>query len=393
MRFISNIDKNHSSELNELINNSDEIWMAVAFLKESGLRLILPALKQHIQKGKAFHIVVGQNFALTEPRALTAIYKVIEQTESEAFLANAIEKNNVFHPKLYLFRKGNDFTIISGSANLTGGGLSTNTECSLLVEAKQSDKVWKEALLFLNKLMLPENSQELDLAIIKQYETFYENQKKHNSISKAIPLKSKAQIKFNQDLIRMFKEYNNENREAIYRDKMSDYSEAKKVLDKIADHPKLTQSEFQVLLDRLVGSSEENNLWHSGSLYRLRRKVYPYYKEFQSLVKFIRSHSNETAASVFSKAKEMVGKIEGAGPNYISEIMMTYNPKEFANFNVNPLTVLIEKGGLNLKSTPITYTGIEYQEFCEIVKDIRKKLGIRNMLEADSFFNYIYWKI
>jgi hypothetical protein len=71
--------------------------------------------------------------------------------------------------------------------------------------------------------------------------------------------------------------------------------------------------------------------------------------------------------------------------------MMTYNRKQFANLNKNPLYSLKVHGGANIKSTAAAYTGADYQEYCEIVKEISNTFGLKDMLEADSFFNNIYW--
>jgi hypothetical protein len=125
----------------------------------------------------------------------------------------------------------------------------------------------------------------------------------------------------------------------------------------------------------------------------LRRSVYPYYNEFRDLVRYIRESKTSSATVVFKKAKEKVKKIEGAAVNYIAEIMMTYNPNEFANMNRNPITVLRKEGGVNLKSHSSSFTEVNYAEYCDLVREISEKLGLKNMLEADSFFNEIYWDI
>lgn len=155
----------------------------------------------------------------------------------------------------------------------------------------------------------------------------------------------------------------------------------------------MTQKQFEPLLDQLVGSKDDYNLWHSGSLYRLRRSVYPYYKEFRDLVRYIRDNKNKSTETVFENAKIKVNLIEGAAVNYITEIMMTYNNNDFANMNKNPLTVLREEGGVNLKAHSSSFKGVDYAEYCELIEEISTKLGLNDMLEADSFFNEIYWKI
>lgn len=232
------------------------------------------------------------------------------------------------------------------------------------------------------------------LLVIKQYETFFEQQKQYNKKAKPIPTKTKSQLAFDyNNLVKHFKKFNNSERQENFKEKLINYKKAKTILDQIADNTRLTQAQFEPLLDSLVGSKDEYNLWHSGSLFRLRRSVYPYFKEFRDLVRYIRDNKNQTAEIVFENAKEKVKMIEGAAVNYITEIMMTYNSKDFANMNKNPLTVLRTEGGVNIKASSSSFSGADYDEYCELIKEICSKLGLQNMLEADSFFNEIYWEI
>jgi hypothetical protein len=61
--------------------------------------------------------------------------------------------------------------------------------------------------------------------------------------------------------------------------------------------------------------------------------------------------------------------------------------------NKNPITVLRREGGVNIKASSSSYSGSDYKEYCNLIKEISLKLELQNMLEADSFFNEIYWKI
>jgi hypothetical protein len=88
-----------------------------------------------------------------------------------------------------------------------------------------------------------------------------------------------------------------------------------------------------------------------------------------------------------------VSGIDGAAVNYVTEIMMTYNNRDFANMNRNPITVLKQEAGANIKAHSSSFTSDEYQEYCTLIKEISGELGLKNMLEADSYFNDIYWKI
>jgi hypothetical protein len=319
---------------------------------------------------------------------------LFKTTACKLYLAHADSKTAIFHPKIYLFKNGNAGVIISGSTNITQGGLAKNIECSLCVECDTNDNIWKSAMNFVNDLFQPNNAEEATLLAIKRYESFYESQKKLHGMVKATPDRKKNQLEFNYaNLLKYFKTFNNKNREKLFEEKTIHYEEAKKILNRIADDSNLTKENFIPLLEELVSKKGEKGWWHSGSLFRKRRQVFPYYKDFQKLVRYIRQNSNQSPEKLFDNAKAQVDKIKGAGVNYVTEIMMTYNPNKYANLNKNPITVLIEEGDVFMKAHRNSYTGIDYEEYCELVMEIILKLGFRNMLEVDSFFNDIYWKI
>jgi len=397
MNFIANINKsnNHLTAIAQKLKSSDQAYFAVAFLKTTGLNNISKSIKEFLKSGGKLTLIAGQNFALTEPKALKYLRKLFQSyPTSKLFLAKANSANIVFHPKLYLFNSKNNSSIISGSANITQGGLLSNNESSIIVDCKPNEQVWIDAVHYFDNIIKPENADEATLLVIKQYETFFEQQKQHNRNAKSVPTKTKTQLAFDYaNLLKHFKKFNSSERQRNYKEKLSNYKKAKKILNLIADNSHLTQKQFEPLLDQLVGSKDDFNLWHSGSLFRLRRSVYPYYKEFRDLVRYIRDNKNKSSEIVFDNAKIKVNNIKGAAVNYITEIMMTYNNKDFASMNRNPITVLRNEGGVNIKAHSSSFKGIDYAEYCELVEEIASKLGLQNMLEADSFFNEIYWEI
>src|SRR5690606_18052799 len=105
------------------------------------------------------------------------------------------------------------------------------------------------------------------------------------------------------------------------------------------------------------------------------------------LVQFIKENKNALPSKVFVEAKKLVGKIKGAGLNYVTEIMMTFEPERFANLNANPITVLDKEAGVCFKAHSISFNGKDYQEYCFLTEEIGNKLNLKNMMEVDSFFN------
>ena len=156
---------------------------------------------------------------------------------------------------------------------------------------------------------------------------------------------------------------------------------------------RLSQKRFVEIIDSLVGKRGQKGLWKSGSLLRLRHFVYTYKTEFKELVKYIRANQKESAEKVFINAKELVKSIAGARMNYVAEIMMTYQPDRFANLNANPIAVLKNEAGVYFKSHSDSFTGENYEEYCKIIQEICGELQLKNMLEADSFINEVYWEL
>ena len=115
-----------------------------AFASEAGIF----GLSGHIQSAK-------QNF-----KNLTLIVGIDQQGTSKEALEEILNLNingyifyqyeaPIFHPKIYLFEGDKKIKLIVGSSNLTGRGLFTNVESSLLIEFDITDK---EGLALLTEL-------------------------------------------------------------------------------------------------------------------------------------------------------------------------------------------------------------------------------------------------
>ncbi len=393
--IINNSKSNHLEYILKYFKDADEIWMATAFLKVSGLKLLLPALNKHIKANKPLEIIAGQNFGLTEPIALKTILELCNnKLNANLYLDKAENKQSVFHPKIFLFKHKNKGIIISGSANITNGGLVTNEEFSICMEVDISSSQWNEALAYFKQITDTKNADLMSLVLLNRYEQFYNEQKKARIKQKVVPDKKSSEYSFDYSkLVKRLKTYRDANYLKKLNERIEYYKEAKLLLDEIAETDRLTQNRFEEIIDDLVGKKGTFGLWHSGSLLRLRFKVYKCKKEFRALVQFIKNNQDLSANKVFNGGKLLVEKIDGARINYVTEIMMTYQPTRFANLNTNPITVLKKEAGVYYKSHSSSFNGDDYQAYCSVIEEICKKLNLKNMLEVDSFFNSIYWKI
>ena len=106
-----------------------------AFASEAGIYGLSGHINSAKKNFKKLTIIVGIDQGGTSKEALEEILSL--NIESYIFYQ---KENPIFHPKFYLFEGTNDVKIILGSSNLTGTGLFTNIESSLLVEFKKTDK-------------------------------------------------------------------------------------------------------------------------------------------------------------------------------------------------------------------------------------------------------------
>ena len=136
MKVISNHSgQTHSTTIDRLLDNSDEVIICVAFLKLSGLSKIIDKLKE--KTGKCL-FYIGTDFYLTEPTALRKLFS----SGHTVFITK--KEKCTYHPKIFYFRKDDNISIIIGSANLTSGGLETNIEASFEIDTELNSNIDNE---------------------------------------------------------------------------------------------------------------------------------------------------------------------------------------------------------------------------------------------------------
>lgn len=149
--LVNNYKKNKKilSAISEELETCEAFDFSVAFINDSGLASImqkLDYLASHNIKGR---ILTTNYLNFTSPGALS---KLLEFANIEV---RAYTKGG-FHPKGYIFRQSNYFSIIIGSANLTASALSMNQEWSIrflsLTDGQivfsvreEFERVWNEA--------------------------------------------------------------------------------------------------------------------------------------------------------------------------------------------------------------------------------------------------------
>jgi phosphatidylserine/phosphatidylglycerophosphate/cardiolipin synthase-like enzyme len=111
-----------------LIESHAEVTFAVAWASSGHQAFDL--IRKHATR--ISRAVIGTHFYQTHPDVLDAF-------RGKANVRFVLQPSGVFHPKLYLFRSDDRWGALIGSANLTSGALSTNSEAMLLIGGSASD--------------------------------------------------------------------------------------------------------------------------------------------------------------------------------------------------------------------------------------------------------------
>lgn len=133
------------------------IHILSAFASGSGVAALAPCFDMFLAKDNLVEIVFGIDRAGTDMEAVQRLYD-LQRTHHSAlrgYVFNAPSRHGIFHPKLYVHRRGQHMDFVIGSANMTSGGLGSNFESMLLYEnvpeaSAEAKHVWNIWSMFKN---------------------------------------------------------------------------------------------------------------------------------------------------------------------------------------------------------------------------------------------------
>jgi HKD family nuclease len=138
LQILSNINYPIGNLINFELQQANEVRIAVAFMKVTGIKVIEDSIKSCLRNNGKIEIITGLDFKTTDPKSLQYILNLKEDFPNLDFYCYGDKQNNktdiVFHPKIYLFSNQKEKTSIVGSTNLTGGGLMTNFEVNTIIK-------------------------------------------------------------------------------------------------------------------------------------------------------------------------------------------------------------------------------------------------------------------
>lgn len=178
-KLISNKEEKIVSLIRRELENCDEFIISVAFVTLGGVTMILEQLKDLEIRGVKGKILTGDYLTFTQPKALK---KLLEFKNIEL----KVLSDEKFHAKGYFFRKGDIWTMIVGSSNLTQTALTVNFEWNLKINSLKDGKIATEILN--NFYDVFNKIPALDMDFLLEYERVY-------NLSKEYTKKKKQEIR------------------------------------------------------------------------------------------------------------------------------------------------------------------------------------------------------
>lgn len=148
--------------LEKLSKEATEISWMTAFTMASGVRQVLPFLKEAAGRGTTVKLLTGDYLFVTQPEALDLLLNELPEAEIRLWRSGGAS----FHPKAYLFRGQGDHHLIVGSSNLSKSALTSGVEWNLVAPSAADGQVFEEAneqfeRLFYHESTIPVNPETL----------------------------------------------------------------------------------------------------------------------------------------------------------------------------------------------------------------------------------------
>ena len=165
------ITSNLIQELADLSKDATSIYWVSAFAMKSGIKLVLPYLKNALSRNTDIKILVGDYLYITQPEALEMLLRELPDAEIRLHKSSGTS----FHPKAYLFRSENKNHLIVGSSNLSASALQKGIEWNIYAPTEVSETIFEQATDEFMKLFHSNSTIDLNSESLLSYKAAYEH--------------------------------------------------------------------------------------------------------------------------------------------------------------------------------------------------------------------------
>lgn len=394
-RILQNDERrSHRQFVRGWLSGSTDGFIAVAFLKQAGWRLIAEEVVTFLQRGGSLRMLVGTDFFLTDPESLRELLRL--STEHPSFewrLMKAAQAT--FHPKYYRFRDPKNLWVMTGSANLTAGGLERNIETSVVIEDGADGRLAAECQQNEAALWAHPRGQIPTEELIGIYAAEYQVASKRmkaaqTGLAKELAESPKLEGEKLQEELQAYADNEEEVGDLAMR--RENYATARNlILGSLLGGDPVTSEVFKNVYRHLVGERGLGKLWHSGSVYRSKTKVIGQWSQVMEMIREIAADLTRSPETMYELGLRWMDRIDGIGPNIFTEFCHTLAPERYAPLNDNPVTSLrwLKRDAF---PQPSAFKPDDYGRFCRALGLLRERCGFADLGETDHFLNFVYWR-
>lgn len=189
-------DNNHLyTQIKRSCRSAVSIDIIVAFIMESGARLLADDLKEAADRGVKIRILTGSYLNITQPHAL---YLLKDKLGEKADLRLYQIKNKSFHPKAYIFEYDADGDIYLGSSNISLSAMTSGIEWNFRINKLKNNKDFTDFKAVFEDLF--ENcSIPLDDNELRRYSSTWKKPKVYDDVEKLEEKIEKETLKVRND--------------------------------------------------------------------------------------------------------------------------------------------------------------------------------------------------
>lgn len=178
IRVIDNATQPVGDELLSSLRWADDVRIATAFAKQSGVSRLIDPLTGVLERGGQVQIIYGVDFHITDPGAMEQLTNLNEDYDGLAHYAYSgwgLALGHAFHPKFYMCaNSAGDAQVIIGSSNLTYGGLWTNVESNVIISGIMSEPAIADSSSIFNRIRASQKLVVPDLDYVESYRKVFD---------------------------------------------------------------------------------------------------------------------------------------------------------------------------------------------------------------------------
>lgn len=359
------------------LSEAREIRLATAFAHMSGWALIK---EECIKSGAQIKVLTGLDFCQTEPAVLADWLDSGLRCDLRAKIYTGHNGNNIFHPKVFLVHGNGRSFALTGSGNLSAGGLDKNVECFAYSSQKavvDAMERWFDNIFDSDYLSCPIAAPDIAeyrkvfFAAKKELRNVFQRQ---NSITRKIGKKHQANIAQMNKAVKAAKAFFSQKgfREDLL-DLESEIDTFRSLLNiPTFDFDKRRWSEgYKIEALGYIPSINKFKVYQQGQ--RLKKGLVRLVDENVDIVERIDSLLSKTCRT----------HVSYLGMNMVSKILSAHQPNRWPVLNA-PVKKALKSFGYSVPRG--LSEGQRYKLFADLMVTFMERSGAPNMYAIDRFF-------